>query len=186
VEIENEAELISEAYKANLGGSLPPTPEDTEHTITLLIDQGETQKAIAELLGLPLGMTRRIIKDVRSKVARVRLLAAIKDVIDEGLTIKEAAEKHGAPEEKVKEALAGRRRRQKNGFAEIQRELTFRYKSLSSKNAALMRKVIEMYEDGDLTQDQVRTIIRQVEDLQKKSARAIAGWKARFEGKNRS
>ena len=69
LDIDNEADLVAEAYKANVGGSLPPSQGDTEHTIMKLLDLGESKKRVAELLNLPSGMARRYITDVQSKAA---------------------------------------------------------------------------------------------------------------------
>ncbi|HNS34400.1 MAG TPA: ParB N-terminal domain-containing protein [bacterium] len=35
VSISDESELVARAYRANVGGALPPTQEDTEHTVLL-------------------------------------------------------------------------------------------------------------------------------------------------------
>lgn len=40
VRVTDELELIAEAYKANTGGSKPPTKEDTEHVVGLLLKRG--------------------------------------------------------------------------------------------------------------------------------------------------
>ncbi|KKT24670.1 MAG: hypothetical protein UW07_C0010G0027 [Candidatus Nomurabacteria bacterium GW2011_GWF2_43_8] len=168
VDIETESELIAEAYRANIGGSLPPTTQDTEHTIMLLLERGETMKRIGELLGLPAGMARKYINSVKSKISRQKLMKAAAAITDE----------------KLKEVLSGHRRKQKQGVAEVQRGLTKTYKSLGSKNAALIRSLLEKYEDGDVTERQVRDIFAHIERLQKRSARAVSDWKKRFGSMN--
>lgn len=105
VDVKNETDLIAEAYKANIGGSLPPTPQDTEHTIMLLLDRDETMKRIAELLGLPAGMARKYINSVKSKTSRQKLMNAASAVTDGGLTVAKAAEQYGVELEKLKEIL---------------------------------------------------------------------------------
>ncbi|KKT00843.1 MAG: hypothetical protein UV76_C0007G0051 [Candidatus Nomurabacteria bacterium GW2011_GWA2_43_15] len=184
VDIETESELIAEAYRANIGGSLPPTTQDTEHTIMLLLERGETMKRIGELLGLPAGMARKYINSVKSKISRQKLMKAAAAITDGGLTINKAAEQYEVDAEKLKEVLSGHRRKQKQGVAEVQRGLTKTYKSLGSKNAALIRSLLEKYEDGDVTERQVRDIFAHIERLQKRSARAVSDWKKRFGSMN--
>jgi len=180
LEFESEAEMIAYAYRANTGGSLPPSPQDTEHTVMLLLERGETMKHVGELLGLPTGMARRYITVVRSKVTRQKLMKAASAVTDGGLTVAKAAEQYGVDIEKLKEMLSGHRRKSKVGIAEIQRNLTKTFKSISSRNAALIRNLFDKHEDGDVNEKQVAAIFDHLEQLQKKSARAVADWRKRF------
>jgi len=177
----SEAELIAEAYKANVGGSLPPSQQDTEHTIMLLTERKESKKRIAELLGLPIGIARRYVDSVLSKMTRAKLQRAAASITEGGLTVAKAAEQYEVEPDKLKEVLSGHRRKQKQGIPEIQRSLTRTYKSVGSTNAHALRKILEKYEDGDITEKQVRDIFRHIAILQKQSARAIADWQKRFE-----
>lgn len=180
VSLATESELIGAAYRANTGGSLPPTIEDTEHTIEQLIENGETIKRIAELLGFPASMARKYVNTVKSKVARQKLMNAVAAVTDGGLTVAKAVEQYGVDAERLKEMMSGHRRKQKQGVAEMQRILTKTHKSLSLKNAALIRSLLEKLEDGDVSPRQVREIFAHIERLQKQSARAVVEWKRRF------
>ncbi len=178
--VTTKSEMIAAAYKANTGGSLPPTQADTELTVMNLIECGESKKRIGELLGLPGGMARRYITDVQSRMMRAKVQRALEMVTGGSVTVPKAAEIQGIPVEKLKEALAGRRKK-KNGVTEIQRTLTGLYRSIGIKNAVTMRTLIEKYEDGDVTEKEVRNIIVHIDDLQKKSSRSITDWKNRFD-----
>jgi len=182
--ITNETELIAAAYKANVGGALPPTTGDTEQTIALLLERGETKKQIGELLGLPAGLARKYVNTVQSKLARAKLHRAAEDVAENGLTVAKAAEKHEVDPEQLKEILSGNRRKNKQGVAEIQRMLTSQHRSMSTKNGCLLKKLLEKYEDGDITRRQLQEIIKHLEVLQRKAGRALADWKTRFEAMN--
>ncbi len=76
-------------------------------------------------------------------------------------------------------------KKKKHGVAEMQRTLTKSFKSLGSKNAALLRSLLEKFEDGDVTAKQVMDIFEHLERLQKQSGRAIADWQARFDSLNK-
>jgi hypothetical protein len=184
LEFDNEVEMITYAYRANTGGKKPPTPADTEHTIMLLIDKGESMKAIGEGMGLPASITRKYVNEVKSRMARAQLQRAATAVTDGGLNIKQASEQYEVDQEKLKEVLSGRKAKHKHGVAEVQRTITSLHKSLSLKNGKLLKKVIEKYEDGDVTEKQVREIFRHVEDIQKKATRVTADYKRRFDAAN--
>jgi ParB-like chromosome segregation protein Spo0J len=178
---DNDEELISDAYRANTGGPKPPTPQDTEHTIMLLLDRKESMKRIAELLGLPAGLTRKYATEVKSRMTRAKLQRAASAVTDGGLTVAKAAEQHEVDPDKLKEVLSGHRRKHKNGVQDLHRAFTKNYKSIGQKNAAAVRSLLEKFQDGDVTAKQVRDIIAHLKNLQKQSARSIHDWEKRFE-----
>ena len=180
VKVASKAEIISEAYRSNVGGSLPPTPQDTEHTIMLLLEQNETIKRIGELLGLPPAMARKYVRSVKSRMSRAKLQHAATAVTDGGLTVAKAAEQHNVDPDKLREILSGRRRKQKWGIPEIKRNLTNAYKTVGMKNSRILRKMFEKYEDGDVSEKQVKAVIAHIEHLQKQSARTFAERKKRF------
>jgi ParB-like chromosome segregation protein Spo0J len=183
IEVTDQTELISRAYKANLGGSLIPTKEDTEHTVTLLIERGEKHRAIADLLGLPYGLIRKYVEIVRSKLDRAKLQRAADAVTDGGLTVPKAAEQHGVELRKLKETLSGRIHKPQVGIAQIKRQITSNYRSIASRNSKIYGGILEKYEDGDVTEAQVRSIFKHIEALQERGSRSMVDWKARFDSK---
>lgn len=184
VDIVGEENLIAAAYRANTGGPLPPTTNDTEHTILSLIEMGVRDKRIIEILGLPPALTRKYISSVRSKIGRQKLMKAATAVTDGGLTVAKAAEQYGVEIDKLRDFLAGpRKRRRAEGVAEIRRDLTTRYRSASQSNAALFRVVFRKYDEGDVTEKQIRQILKQLKGLQKRAINATTKWEARLEAK---
>lgn len=178
--VSDETELIGMAYKANVGGSLPPTADDTEHTVMLLLQRGQSKKSIAELLGLPANMARRYVDEVKSRMNRAQLQQAVDAIAGEGLTIAKAADKYGVDPEKIKDILSVRRKR-KNSAADTQRRFTTLYRSVGASNANHLRRLLVKYEDGDVSLKQMHDIFEHLEHLQKESARKLADWKQRFE-----
>ncbi len=184
VDLQDEADLISRAYRSNMGGSLPPTPQDTEHTVSLLINRGESVKRIAELLGLPPGMTRKYITTVRSKQARQALIKASNAVTNQSFTVKQAAEQFGVDIKKLQQALGGNRKKQKeNGVAGINQTVTLKFRSLAGYNAMTMKKLFEQLEDGDVTKAQVIEYLDHYDGLLKKQTRTSAEYRARLNAK---
>ncbi len=180
-DVNDEVALISMGYKANTGGPKPPSIEDTEHTIMMLLDRGEAQKDIAKLIGLPPSLARKYVGQVKSKLNRLKLTKAAAAIADDNLTLAKAAEKHNVDPEKLREHVSGKRKKHKQGVAEIRKNLSAAYKSMSLKNANLAKKLLEKYEDGDVTAAQVNEFFDKIEDLQKNSAHSIKDWRRRFE-----
>ena len=129
-------------------------------------------------------MARRYVNDTQSKMSRAKLLRAAGAVTDGGLTVAKAAEQYEVDIEKLKETLSGHRKKHKRGIVEIQRGLTTTYKSNGLKNAALIRSLLEKYEDGDVTERQVREIFEHIDSLQKRAIRSFGDWKKRFDALN--
>ena len=180
-----EVGLLAAGYKYNAGGSLPPSREDTEHTIQLMLDGGASKKTIADLLGLPISLTRKYIGMIESKIKRQKLQRAVAAVTDGGRTAAQAAEQHEVDLGSLKESLSGYRKKSKaEGIAEIQHSLTTSFKSLSQKNAALIRGLLEKLEDGDVSAKQVKEVLDHISDLLKGSTRSVADWRKRFEAKS--
>lgn len=178
--IDDETELIAEAYKANTGGSKPPTVADTEHTIMLLLDRGESMKRIGEMLVLPASMARKYAGEVKSRMNRAKLQRAAEAVTEGGLTVSKAAEQHNVDADKLKEVLSGHKRKHKSGVVEVQRQLTVIYRGLAQRNVAVLRKMTQKFEDGDVSKKQVEEIIRHIKSLLNKSSKTVTEWETRF------
>jgi len=177
-----EADIIAEAYRCNnTGGPLPPTREDTEHTIKLLLERKVPQTRIADMLQLAPSIARKYAQLVKSRQNRAKLVRAVSSVVEGGMTAPKAAEEHGVDLDKLREELSGKKRNKKWGVEELKRGLTARYKSLAGKNAGAMRSLLEKYEDGDVTAKQVEAIFKKFSDLQTRQARNLADWHRRFE-----
>jgi len=182
VQVNSEEELISLAYRANLGGSLPPSNADSEHTVMMLLQRDVARKQIAELLGIPVGLARTFINAVQAKLQRAKLVRAAASVTEDGLTVPKAAELHEVDIDRLKEFMSpASRRGAKKSVADIQRQLTFRYKSLSSQNASTLRGLLAKVEDGDVSPKQAVEIFDHYKRLCRQSSRAVSDWRSRFE-----
>ena len=102
----------------------------------------------------------------------------------QSLTVSKAAEQYAVDVNKLKETLSGTRRKHKQGIVEIQRSISQNHRSLSHKNAVLVRNLLDKFEDGDVSEKQVCSIFTHIEQLQKRSNRNVLDWKKRFESMN--
>jgi len=183
VEFDDEAEMIAYAYCKNTGGSKPPTAADTEHTVKLLLERKESMKRIGELLGLPAGLARKYANEVRSRMNRAKLQRAAEAVTDGGLTVAKAAETHEVDLDKLKEILSTRKKQSGTNLKDLHRNLSRLYNGLGKKNASVVKKFMDKFEDGDVSEKQVREIISHIEDLQRRATRTIAEWRRRFDAR---
>lgn len=181
VDIIDTEQLIAAAYQANLGGSLPPTRQDTEHTIAMLIKRDTTIKRIAEILALPPQMVRGYAKEVKAKLERQAIQAALNDMTQNGMNVQQAADKNGIPPEKLKNAITPKRKKErKHVVSETKRRITALHRSLGIKEANIYKSLSERLEDADLTADQVSDILGHISQLQRRSMRTHEEWVTRF------
>lgn len=183
--IKTRADLTALAYRLNCGGPLPPTNADTEHTVETLLELKVPKKRIGEMLGLPPGLARKFVNNIESRLERAKIRRAVNSIAENPKTVAEAAREQGIEPEKVRKFIAGKTGGcgTKDDMEMIRREVSADYKSMSSRNAARMRALLEQYDDGDLNAKDVFNVFRQIEALQKKSASALGEWRKRFEAK---
>jgi ParB-like chromosome segregation protein Spo0J len=179
VDITDEINLISQAFKENTGGALPSKPKDIEHVVSMLLERNVPMKDISNLLGLPTNLVRRYCKDVKSRIARAKMQRA-RDAVSSGMTSPRAAEEFGVDLETLRAHISGSRRRKQNLAMEIKTGLTKTYRGLGQKNANACRKVVEQYQDGDITEKQVIAVFNQIDGLIRRSHQSVEGWRARF------
>ena len=171
--------LIAEAFAANCGGSVPPSKADILFTIQQLLQQGWGTTKIAKALPFPLPVSRRYISDTQSKIRSAQVNQAIIDVRDRGFTVLQASENRGVEAEAIQAAMSKQSKRIA-GAEEYKGNLTSRFRSLSRTNASLFQKVIDAYEDGEITIDYVRELMDHTAGLHVQSQRAFEGWRTRF------
>ncbi len=183
VEADNDVELVAFALKCNMGGSMPPSKADFEHVIRELLNRGVPKKQLAETLPmLPGSLVRKYLKDVESRMHRAQLAKAATAVVEGGLTLTTAAGQYNVEEKALKAILSSTtKRKSKNGIDELERELSGRFRSNGNRTAASLRKILEMYQDGDVSHKQALKVFNHLERLLKGEAKAVGGWRKRFD-----
>ncbi len=165
VDSRDKVSLIAEAYLANIGGALPPTPADTEHTIKLLVGSGVSMKKIAELISLPPEITRRYVNSVKAKESRQRMAQAVDAVVHGGATVDEAADQFRVKPSALQEQLSGGRRngnRSARGVPDIHKQLTSQNKSIGQKLKHMVDAAERLHADGDATTAEVLDLMDHV------------------------
>lgn len=176
-------DLINEialAYKENAGGALPPSKEDTEHTVRLLLSQGVAPRDIAKLIPVPPSMAKRYVQLISMKQLRIRMKNAVSAVSDGELNAPQAAEKFKVDLDQLRKELGGRKKKGKYQGKEVRRVISSRYRSLSQYNATTLRKLFNGLEDGDVTPPTIEMAIKTMADLNRKLGSNLRGWTSRL------
>ncbi len=185
-------DLIIRAFKANSGGPKPPTQDDLDHTLELLLETGVSRETILKrmtsTIPFPRLLVRRHLSDVQSKIAKRRLNEAMEAMADEklNLTVKEAAKKFNVNPSSLRARLKASSNAKKRTEAEdIRGSLTKRFHSFAMSNSHVMRKTILAYKDGEISLKEALAVIEYAKRLSKHFDHSIREWEKRL-NKSRS
>ncbi|MDO8512397.1 MAG: ParB N-terminal domain-containing protein [bacterium] len=178
-----EIGLISASYKANVGGSLPPTKDDTEHTIEALLDAGATKKNIGQLLNLPASLARKYVDSVENRIKRRRVNKAALAVATESLTIPQAAQIHNIDVDDLKTRLGVKPGRKKkiidfasDGLVQCRK----RHRGLSSSRGRFLAELVKLVSDGEVVPQRAIDIFDDLQKQVKGDLRLIEDWRKRL------
>jgi DNA-binding NarL/FixJ family response regulator len=183
-DITDPEELIAAAYKANTGGALPPSREDTEHTIASLVQRGASVKRIAEVLSLPPDMVRGYVREVKAKIERRAIQDALNDMANDGLTVQQAAEKYSIDADKLRAVISPKKKKErKQAVADHKSTITSMHRSLSLKEQRICAQIFAKLEDGEYTIEQVRDVLDHIGQLLRRSTRTYEDWVNRLKAR---
>lgn len=176
-----QGKAIVSALKANVGGSLPPTKEDIVHSMIQLLNQGWTQRKILDSMPFPRSVASKYLKDAWGVVLDSKLKAAMKDVAENDMKVKDAAEKHGVPLEKLQEHMnPNRKKRKQQSMAHLKNQLQRAYQGFHRQIAYKIQKTIETYEDNSIGEVEVFDMFDTLCDLIDKGHKRVEEHKQRF------
>jgi hypothetical protein len=166
-----------------MGGSLPPNKGDIEHVIQELLNRGVPKKDLADNLSmLPGKLVRKYLNDVESRMQRAKLSKAATAVVEGGLNVPTAASQYNVEEKDLRAILTkNTKSKTRGGVDEIMKEFSMRFRGNGNSTAAVLRKVLDMYRDGDISHKQVLTIFGHLDHLLKLEQRSVLGWRKRFD-----
>lgn len=180
----SETQLIAAAFEANCGGSLPPTNDDINHVIGLMLDKGVPITQICKTLPFPPGLVRTHVKNVSSAKNKQKLRFAVNDVADNDISIPAAAKKFGVDEKALRNEVRGKKPKGPTGTAgEMTGHLTSIGRSTSQKIAKVMMKLQELIETGEISKSQAETVIAELKKQAKNDVRKAADWEKRLRAK---
>jgi ParB-like chromosome segregation protein Spo0J len=181
----SRAEKIMVALAANVGGSLPPTHADINHTMQILLNEGESRKSIIQMvsdrIGFPAKLVARHLDEVQANIHKVRLKRAINDVVDKGKTIHEAAALHGVKLETLKANLADKISDGKSDVNQLKSHLSVSFNRVSHIYGRNISKLARDLRDGVISEEEARDVIRHMIKLMDRLNHRHNEWVKRFE-----
>ncbi len=180
-------EKITEALRCNVGGALPPTHADINHTMQILLIAGQTRKLIikmvSENIGFPPKLVANHLDEVQSNMAKSRLKKAASAVVNDGKTVHEAAFEEGVKLETLKKFLEVEDKTGDSGAAsvnQVKAHLGMQFRKLQHIQGHALAKVLRELKDGLITAKQSSDVIEYVNTLTAKVNRYHDEWVSRF------
>jgi hypothetical protein len=189
VEVEWEPEtdsgkLLTLALTSNVGGALPPSNADITYAISQMLESGMTHSEVIRNLSKswPPAVIRGYLQNAASNLTKERVVKAKHAVIEQGLSVNEAALQFKLKPDTLKAELQGKRKK-RTSTAEVKGTLTNIFKSRGSSMGAMMRKLAVRYDDGDLSWKQVEDVLEHLERCVRSTQTSVRDWRKRLEAK---
>lgn len=181
-------ELYAEALRSNWGGAKPPTRSDITHTITRMLESGETPTAIRKGLDfLPRGAINAYIATAQGILTKRRISVALDHVAEGRTTLKEAAMESKIDLPALRMALKGKNKgfRSRDEQAERAHDLQLHIlHSLQKANLSIGMKVSDMLQEvehGDMSPVLAEKVIRSWFNHLRKATLKATDWNQRLE-----
>lgn len=184
VEEADTANMLVQALQANIGGSLPPSNTDIVYAMQQMMEAGMVNSAIAKQFSSywPPSVIRKFINDAASALYKTRMVRAKAAVIDDGMTLTEAAQANGVKVDQLKNHLGGKKTR-KTAVGDINGQISKAFKSRGQQVAGVLKNVQQKFDDGDLSWNAIDHILAHCEKAHKSHGISLRDWRTRFEAK---
>jgi len=184
----SRAEMIADALKSNVGGSLPPSPADINHTMELMLSDGMKRKEIIVLIskrvGFPAKLVQKHLDDVQSNLCKVRMRRAISAVVDGGAKVEEAAVAFNVKPEALKQqllaSLDGAEVGKKSDIRQLNAYLGSKITSLNMSFSQSLNRFTRDLRDGLVTNAEAVEVANKLEKLAKRCEKVLLDWANRL------
>ena len=177
----DDVDLIAAGFTANYGGSKPPTEGDIIHTIELLMGKGLRERQIMDRLPMPRPVTRKYVQVAGKNILQRAVKAAASDVLDKGMTVTAAAEAHDVETAQVREFMGAKTKKRSGRLDSFKGPLTQRYRSFAMKNSSTLRRLLQGYEDGEVSEKTVLSVLAHLFNMARQHKHTIEDYANRFE-----
>ena len=181
---ESRAEMILEALRRNVGGSLPPERADINHTMEILLADGVSRKEIiarmSDLVGFPPKLIRLHLDEVQSSIGAARLSRAVKAVMNEGKTVPEAAAEFGVKLETLQKQIEPKADKRATNISHLKSWFGGRFGSLNMSNAQNLSNLLKDLKDGVVSEVDAKGVLEHVGKLIARQAKTYDDWNKRF------
>ena len=155
-------DALVDAYVANVSqGPKPPTEADTRHTIKLLLRGGFGREKIAERLAvqgiLPVKHLRRFVEEVAKDEETRKINTAVNAVLDNDLTLVQAATQYEVPLDRLKETFKRRKKgtQDEGSFAKLRNQVSVDVSSHLRFLGHVRSTAAESFEKAQLSEAEV-------------------------------
>jgi hypothetical protein len=176
-----QEQKILNAILANLGGALPPTLQDFEHTMELLIDLKMTRKEILDSFPLPTKITAVYYKLTMSKIYKQTIRKAVDLVIKGNVSVKDAALKFKVDLLDLRHAISSSKEGRNTNIEDFLKGLEYSVRSLSGNLSKKTQAIIESFEAGDLSRNDLIRWSDRIRQSSKKLAATAEAMRVRLE-----
>ncbi len=178
----NNFKLVARAIKANIGGSLPPTPDDIFFAIEHLVKNGATKNEVFATIPLDASFVAPLYKGVMLQHEQKKLQRAVEAVADGNTTIVQAAKKFGLNAKNIQAAVRGRAKKvERHEPAQLKRAVDMRFKRFRATLVQSTRHLMTNVRTGNISPKTAEGV---VDYTQSSLDRLIVTWEAqrkRFE-----
>lgn len=181
------SEMILTALQMNVGGALPPGASDISHTMELLLAADMSRKDIiahtSKMAGFPEKLVQKHLDEVQSRMAKVRLNAAVKSVTINGMTVHEAAAKHGVKLIALQKHLQPTEEEENKGATNIPQLKAWLGRRFGSHNMSIaqgLSKLTHDLKDGITKPEEAAEVLEHLEKLAERQSQFFSNWMTRL------
>lgn len=183
-EVENKEEIYLRGLECNSGGAKPSTEEDISHVIGKLIRSGMSRSAVVKNIGertnIPYRYVEMLYVGQSNKILKQKLSDAARSVLADGLTVPEAAKKHGITEKQLQTRMGLKSTASEKSINNIKSIISSRYQSLGITISHEVNDALKRYDNGDVDQFFIENILDKIDFLVRKMVNAQKERRSRF------
>lgn len=169
---DNAIDNIIQSVRENLGGSLPPTQADLEHTIEMLVNQGMKKTEIITQFPIVKSLAAKYYKHVIERLHKKQVDLALDRVVHGTMSIQDAATKYKVDFDELQGLMSTRRERSnENILGMTLGHVEQRVRALSQMLSKGTVAMVQQYRDNAIGADELKQFRKRVLESSKRIAR---------------
>jgi len=180
--------FVGKALGANIGGALPPTRRDIEHTVSDLLKSGISRDRIVNQLSqyLPRSFLRVAYQQAIAAINRQKVNKAISLLTETPtLTVKKVSELVEIDPRYVQDALDKMNKKSLNGkwLSTTKLTLRSRFTHFNKSNGKLVQGIFKDFDDAEITEKELTEALNYLGQLIANENRIWQDWDRRFKAR---
>lgn len=183
-------EAIVLAVAAKFGGPMSPTEDDMRKVVGLLIEQRLSGRKIVDLMcskiALPNSIIAKYVDEVRTGMRNVAVSRAVRSILNDGMTLEGAAERHGVNEQQIRnrlstDGLTDRESAQEKRLANVLAGFSSTFTSTSRTIGTHLKHTLKQYELGLVDEAYVKEVMGVIDRGLRRLRSSHSDWEKRFD-----